>query len=93
VTKSTTMTGAGDASAYEALRAHILTGATSGSHDGLVVLLRQGVTAWMERRSACSVPLPPATRTAAPFTGNEIQSAIVRVLASMVLVGQMEVRV
>lgn len=89
------MTGDADASAtaYEALRTHVLTGSTAGSHAGLVVLLRQGVAAWMARRSACSSPAPAAARTATPLVGDEIHAAIVRVLASMALAGQQGVRV
>lgn len=33
--------------AYEALRSHVLAGTNTGSPAGLVVLLRQGVAAWM----------------------------------------------
>lgn len=36
--------------AYEALRSHVLAGANTGSYAGLIVLLRQGVAAWMARR-------------------------------------------
>ncbi|MGH8578015.1 MAG: hypothetical protein ACREXJ_14125, partial [Gammaproteobacteria bacterium] len=78
---------------YEALRAHVLTGSTAGSHAGLVVLLRQGVAAWMARCSACSSPAPAAAHTATPLVGDEIHAAIVRVLASMALAGQQGVRV
>lgn len=78
------------ATAYEALRAHVLTGSTAGSH---VVLLRQGVAAWMAHCSACSSPAPTAAHTATPLVGDEIHAAIVRVLASMALAGQQEGRV
>lgn len=89
------MTGKADApaTAYEALRTHVLTGSTAGNHAGLVVLLRQGVAAWMARRSACSSPSSTAARTATPLVGDEIHAAIVRVLASMALAGQQGVRV
>ena len=86
--------GGGDsATAYEALRDHVLTGMTAGGHGGLVVLLRQGVVAWMARRVACSATATPAVRVPTPFVGDEIHTGIVRVLASMALAGQMEVRV
>jgi hypothetical protein len=95
VTSSATTTGGGDGcvTAYEALRAQVLTSSTAGSPTGLLVLLRQGVAAWIARRSACSSPAPAAARTATPLVGDEIHAAIVRVLASMVLDGQQEVRV
>ena len=79
--------------AYEALRSHVLAGSSAASHAGLVVLLRQGVAAWMARRLACAGPAPAAARTATLLVGEEIHAAIVRVLASMALAAQREVRV
>jgi hypothetical protein len=77
--------------AYEALRSHVLAGAAS--HAGLVVLLRQGVAGWMARRLACACPAPAAARTTTLLVGEEIHVAIVRVLASIALAAQREVRV
>ena len=74
--------------AYEALRSHVLCGA--GSHAGLVVLLRQGVAAWMARRLACAGPAPAVARTTTRIKGEEISAALVRVLASMALAAQPE---
>lgn len=74
--------------AYEAVRAHVLTGGVTGSHSGLLLLLRQGVAAWISRSSsftpepAAAPPLPMA-----PFT-NELHAAVVRVLASMAMATQ-----
>ena len=96
MTSSATTTGDGGdgcVTAYEMLRAQVLTGSTAGSPTGLLVLLRQGLAAWIARRSACSSPAPAAARTATPLVGDEIHAAIVRVLASMVLAGQQEVRI
>ena len=77
--------------AYEALRSHVLAGTNTGSPAGLVVLLRQGVAAWMmARRSACTCPAPAAARTTTLLAGEEIHAAIVRVLASMALAAQQE---
>ena len=76
--------------AYEALRSHVLAGANTGSYAGLIVLLRQGVAAWMARRSACTFPAPAAARTTTLLVGEEIHAAIVRVLASMALAAQPE---
>lgn len=84
------ITSGGDLSDYEALRTHVLTGATGGSHAGLIVLLRQGVAAWMARRSACPSSMPPPARAATPFVGDELRTAIVRVLANVALAGQKE---
>jgi hypothetical protein len=88
------MTGGGDTSvtAYEALRTHVLTDASAGSPAGLIVLLRQGVAAWMSRRSACSSPASPAARTTTPLVSDETDATLVRVLASMALGGHQEVR-
>jgi hypothetical protein len=77
--------------AYEALRGHVLAG--TGSHAGLIVLLRQGVAAWMARRLACTCPAPAAARTTTQLVGEEIDAALVRVLASMALATQRELRV
>ena len=46
--------------AYEALRSHVLAGANTASHAGLIVLLRQGVAAWMS--AALGVHLPGSRR-------------------------------
>lgn len=77
--------------AYEALRSHVLAGAGTGSHAGLVVLLRQGVAAWMARRVACACPAPATAGATTRIKGEEIHAAIVRVLASMALAVQPEV--
>ncbi len=79
--------------AYEALRSHVLAGAGAGIHAGLIVLLRQGVAAWMARRLACACAVPTASHASTPLVGEEIHAAIVRVLASMALASQQEVRV
>ena len=77
--------------AYEALRSHVLAGANTASHAGLIVLLRQGVAAWMmARRSVCTCPAPAAPRTTTLLVGEEIHAAIVRVWASMALAAQPE---
>lgn len=81
--------------AYEALRSHVLAGAASPA--GLVVVLRQGVAAWMARRLACPSPASAATFATARATrllvGEEISATLVRVLASMALAAQPELRV
>jgi hypothetical protein len=89
------MSGEAEASvrAYEALRSHVLAGSSAASHAGLLVLLRQGVAAWMARRLACACPAPAAERTTTLLVGEEIHAALVRVLASMALGAQQEVRV
>ena len=73
---------------YEALRAHGL-GRTSGTPAGLLVLLGQGVAAWMARRPPSPEPPPP---TAALPLVDQRDSALVRVLASMALAAGKEAR-
>ena len=89
-------TGGTDTSveAYEELRNHVLSGSSSSSHSGLVLLRRQGVAAWVAQRSVCTasvqpaaVPEPPA---AAPLPPGGLCADIVRVLANMALAGRQE---
>jgi hypothetical protein len=75
---------------YEELRRRVLAGATFGGHFGLVLLLREGLAAWMARRSAGAAAVEaadPERRGAAPLVSDESQAAVVRVLASMALGG------
>lgn len=81
----------GDAGvAYEELRSHVLTGA-AGNGAGLILLLREGLAAWLEGRGASSrrreSEVRPRLRThqAAPVVSDPIHAGIVRVLASMIL--------
>jgi len=78
--------------AYETLRQNVLAGASCGGHVGLVLLLREGLAAWMVRRPAGSGPIEPEQRVAAPILSNEIDAAVVRVLANMALGGLEEMR-
>lgn len=78
--------------AYEALRRQVLAGAKNTGDGGLMLVLRQGVAAWMARRPVCAdCPAPAATRPSAQLAGQEIDAGIVRVLASMALAVQQEV--
>jgi hypothetical protein len=67
---------------YETLRAQVLgLGRTSGAPAGLLILLGQGVAAWMARRS----PSPEPLLTALSPLVDQRHAALVRVLASMAL--------
>jgi len=83
--------------AYEELRRHVLTGAIIGSHFGVVLLLREGITAWMARASGYSARSAPAAdgdwRAPTPILSHDIHAGIVRVLASMAMAGRGESRV
>ena len=76
---------------YEALRHRVLTGAAFGGVGGLVVLLRDGLAAWMARGSA-GAAAGPTRRGAAPLVSDEIHAAVVRVLANIALAGLKEMR-
>ena len=80
----------GDASfAYEELRSHVLSG-VPGNGTGLVLLLREGLAAWIEGRAASCPASEPEKRPrhkAVPVLSDEVHAGIVRVLASMVLAG------
>ena len=78
----------GDAvGAYEELRSHVLTGVLDHC-TGLVLLLREGLAAWLECRGAASPALEPTARLCpqswAPVVSDEIRAGIVKVLASMI---------
>ena len=74
------------AAAYEQLRHHVRTGSSPGGHVGLVLLLREGVAAWLERSASGVTPAGPsivaAVAPAVPFP--QLQAGIVAVLADMV---------
>ena len=84
--------------AYEELRSHVRAGSAFRSHLGLVLLLREGVAAWVARGSACSrvqveSPGNPEARSAvAPVVTDELHVGLVRVLANMALAGREELR-
>ena len=79
--------------AYETLRTHVLTTATARSATGLVVLLRQGMAAWMAQcRSfiVCPASPPRPVPKATPVFADEIHASLVQVFASMVLADPQE---
>ena len=80
--------------AYEALRAHVLAGSTAGGHAGLVLLLRQGVAAWIARRCVDPVADRPATnpghRRPTRLFSDDIHARLVQILAGMALTDKQE---
>ena len=74
---------------YEVLRAHAVERHASASRDGLVVLLRQGVAAWMDAwlPAPWTPPAPPAqTERQRPSPlPEQASSEVVRILAAMTL--------
>ena len=86
-------TGDTSVAAYEDLRRRVLAGAPCGGHVGLVLLLREGLVAWMTRGAAGAAPVEAADaerRGAVPLVSNEIHAAVVRVLVNMALSGLKE---
>jgi hypothetical protein len=76
------------ASGYEQLRSGALDRASVGGHFGRVVLLREGVAAWMALAStssavsqAAAIDRPPV----APLGSDELRNDMALVLASMVM--------
>jgi hypothetical protein len=84
----------GAVTAYEELRSHMLAGSPGGPHSGTIVLLREGVAGWIERRAACrEVAVQSAIR---PGLGlllcDGLHSEIVHVLADIALTYREEVK-
>lgn len=77
-------------SAYETLRNDVLEGLSLSGNFGLVVLMREGVAAWMANCSVQPVMLTQraaeATRAVpAPLVSDEIHADLVTLLANMVM--------
>jgi len=83
VTQSTTAPGdEAGVTGYEALRAQVFgLGRTSGTSASLLVLLGQGMAAWMARRS----PSPEPVSTVASPRVEPRHAALVSALASMAI--------
>jgi len=73
---------------YEALRGGALEPELSGGQFGLVILLREGLAAWVAHATSRPVAItPPASSerpTAAPVVSDDIRTDMIAVLASMV---------
>lgn len=80
--------------AYEQLRQRVLAGNVLGNRIGLIMLLREGLAAWISRCATLPAPfeplLPRESRAAALNLPDPIHSSIVRVLVGMVLRGKGE---
>lgn len=76
---------------YEALRSVAVGGSSAGPRLGLIVLLREGVAAWVARRSTdadlVKAVVPWNHQAGTPPVSDDIHVGVVRVLASMALGG------
>lgn len=83
------VTECGLATDYERLRSHVLDGATAGGPFGLVILLREGVAAWMAHASVrpAKIMHEAANDRAAveALIGDAAHAEMIAVLASMVM--------
>jgi hypothetical protein len=76
---------------YEQLRSGMLDGAPRASHFGLVILMREGVAAWMAHAWARARPATVVQGvandrpSAAALIADDIHADMVAVLASMVM--------
>lgn len=72
---------------YEELRVRVLTGSSCGGHVGLVVLVREGVTAWLARPLAPRSPIESATvggpGAVASTLSDDVRAGFVHVLANI----------
>lgn len=76
------------ATRYEVLRVYAVERHVLSSRDGLVVLLRQGVAAWMEAWAKLPAPPPrPASAERQPPSSlpDDATTQVVRILATMTL--------
>jgi len=80
-----------NASAYEMLRSQFLAHSSIACHAELIVLLRQGMAAWMAHDSPKSHrKVPIAVPTPTDRLAGEVQAAVAQVLASMALCQRQE---
>jgi len=84
----------GTIDAYEELRSQRLTGSPCGRHFGLVLLLREGVAAWIEHCAAAPARSVDSTASAhivpAPALPEQLHAEIVHVLADIALIARKE---
>lgn len=71
--------------AYEQLRSHVLTG-TPGDAYGLVLLVRAGLAAWIERCTAgAAAPTVRGQSGEGPLAAADHHASLVHVLATMAM--------
>ena len=87
--------GADAAAAYEHLRRAVLQGSPHGGHVGVILLLREGVTAWIDRGGTGVTPEATSTNVdrvvAIPAFSQTLHDGIVDVLVNIALTTREEV--
>jgi len=82
--------------AYEQLRSQAIAGATSGSHFGLILLLREGIAAWFARAridfAPAESPVDPKFRSASSNPTDRDPCRHRGVLANMAMASRKEMR-
>jgi hypothetical protein len=81
------MPGDGVVAAYEELRSHVLAGSPGGPHWGMIVLLREGIAAWIEHHTARGGVAAQAATLLIPRSAlpEMLHAEMVHVLAEIVL--------
>ena len=86
--------GADAAAAYEQLRSYVLENSIHGGHAGLILVMREGVAAWIDR---CTPGFTPAVSThvdrvvTLPNLSQQLHADIVDVLVSIALTTRKEI--
>jgi hypothetical protein len=73
---------------YEQMRKHVFQGSPYGGHFGLILVIREGVAAWIDRGATGITPAasPNVDRAAAlPALSPQLHACIVDVLVNIVL--------
>jgi len=87
--------GADAAAAYEQLRRDVLQGSPHGGHVGLILLMREGVTAWIDRGVTSVTPEAASTSVdrvvAIPALSPTLHDGIVDVLVNIALTTREEI--
>jgi hypothetical protein len=76
---------------YEQLRGHALAGRTANASEAchLLLLVREGIAAWIERRTAGGAAAAPTAAyerpVGAPLAAEDFRASLIRVLAGMAI--------
>ena len=87
--------GAAASAAYEQLRSHVLQGSPNGGHFGLILVMREGVSAWIDRCVPGFTPAAASTNVdravALPDLSTQLHASIVEVLVSIAMTTRKEI--